>query len=184
MILGHGQVQGPAVDLAGPGVHDLGLDPLPEGLEDPQLRTAVDLEIGEGIGHGVDVTHLAREIEDHVLALDQVFHGMAAHVGDVDAHLVLVAIEVEQVPAIIGKEQIDRGHPHAQVGEPAAEIGPDETQAPRDQHGAIPVGVEMPGHGRAAAFRWLLLMVSSTHRSTRSRRVRKTRGKLKNWLVP
>ena len=75
-----------AVDLPRPRVDDLhpGVV-LAHRLQDPELAAAVDLEVGEGIGHRVDVADLAGEVEEHVLAAHQVLHAVAAHVRDVDA---------------------------------------------------------------------------------------------------
>src|SRR5262245_62473269 len=53
-------------------------------LEDPELALAVDLEVREGVTHGVDVADLTRQVEQQLLTLDQVLHGVAAHVGDVE----------------------------------------------------------------------------------------------------
>ena len=126
------QVEGLAVDLARAGVDDLELGvALAHRLEHPELARAVDLEVGDGVGHGVDVAHLAGQVEEHLLAADQVLHPVPAHVGDVDADLVLVAVEVEEVAPVVGQQAVDRRHPRPEVGEGAAEVRADEAEARR-----------------------------------------------------
>ena len=123
VLLVHRQVERLAVDLARARVDDLELGVAPaHRLEDPQLARAVDLEVGHGVAHRVDVADLAGQVEQHLLAAHQVLHAVAAHVGDVDADLVLVAVEVEEVAPVVGQQAVDRGHARAQVGEGAAEV--------------------------------------------------------------
>ena len=130
VLLVHRQVERAAVDLARAGVDDLELGVAPaHRLEQPQLARAVDLEVGHRVAHRVDVAHLAGQVEQHLLAAHQVLHAVAAHVGDVDADLVLVAVEVEQVAAVVGQQAVDRGHLRAQVGERAAQVRADEAEA-------------------------------------------------------
>ena len=123
-----------AVDLARPRVDDLDLGvPLPHRLQDGELAPAVDLEVREGVDHGVEVAHLPGQVEQHLLALHQVLHAVAAHVRDVDADLPLVAGQVEEVPPVIRDQAVHRQHLRPQVGQGAAEVAPDEAQAPENQ---------------------------------------------------
>ena len=113
------QAVGPAVDLARAGVDDA--DPrvvLAAGLEHRELRAAVDVEVGIRIAHAVDVADLPGEVEDDLAVLDQRVHRrLIAHVGDVDAHAVLDAVEVEAVAAVVGIERVDDQHVGAGVDE-------------------------------------------------------------------
>src|SRR5262249_20214324 len=125
----------------------------------------------------------------------QVLHAVAAHVRDVDADLRLVAVEVEEVASVVREQAVHREHGRAQVGEATAEVATDEAQPARDQD--LAPAVEVPGvdHERpstrgavspatAAGFKCSSRTTSSSQSRPRSQRVRKTRGKLKNWLLP
>src|SRR3989441_5248583 len=60
MLLIHGQVVGPAIELAGTGEHDLnGTVVFSAGFQNGQLSTRVDVQISEGIMHRVQVTGLS-----------------------------------------------------------------------------------------------------------------------------
>ena len=74
-------------------------------LEQRQLRAAIDLEIGVGLPHAVDVADLPGKIENHIVIAHQVVHGaLLADVGDVDLEAVFDAVDVEQVPAVVADE--------------------------------------------------------------------------------
>ena len=107
---------GAAVYLPGPGEDDLDRGVVAAaGLEDRELASTVDLEIGVGILHAVDVTHLAGQVEDHVLVANQVVHGaLLPDVGDIHTHPILDVSDVEQVPAVLGNQRIDEQDPCAQ----------------------------------------------------------------------
>ena len=87
------------------------------------------------------MAHLAGQVEEHVLALHQVLHAVPAHVGDVDADLVLVAGEVEEVAAVVRQQAVDRRHLRPEVGERAAQVRADEAEAAGDQDPAPAVEV-------------------------------------------
>ena len=116
------------------------------GFQDRELAARVDLQIGEGVGHGVHVADLAGQVEDHILALNQGAHGIGvAHVGNVDLQAIFVAGDVEAIAAIVGDERVDQGDAGAQVDQPPGEVGADKAQAAGDEHGAACVVVEI-GH--------------------------------------
>jgi hypothetical protein len=147
VLLVHRQVEGLAVDLARAGVNDLDLGvALADRLEDPQLAGAVDLEVGHGVAHRVDVAHLSGQVEQHLLASHQELHPVPAHVGDVDADLVLVAVEVEEISPVVGQQAVHRRHSSAQVGEGTAEVRPDEAEASGDEHPAPTVEGAVVAH--------------------------------------
>ena len=94
------QVVGPAVDLTRAGEDDSNVAVvLPAGLEDRQLRAAVDLQIRVRIPHRVDVADLAGQIEDHVLIANQRLHRrLHAHVGDVEADASVMSWMLKRLP--------------------------------------------------------------------------------------
>ena len=152
VILVDRQVERAAVDLARAGVDDLQLGVvLAHGLEHAQLARAVDLEVGHRVGHRVDVAHLAGEVEEHLLPAHEVLHAVPAHVGDVDADLVLVAGEVEQVAAVVGQQAVDRGHVRADVRERPAQVRADEAEPAGDEHAAALVELAVVAHGLATS---------------------------------
>ena len=86
------------------------------GFEQRQLAAAVDLEIGVRVAHAVDVADLSGEVEDDLAVLHQVVHrARLPHVGDVDAHAVLDAGDVEQVAAVVGNQRVDEQHVGAEL---------------------------------------------------------------------
>src|SRR3990172_2110899 len=86
MVLVRRKAHGLSINLARAGVHDADPRvPLAAGLQDRELALAVDLEVGHGVGHAVDMADLAREVEEDVLAGDEVLHSVRVpHVGDID----------------------------------------------------------------------------------------------------
>src|SRR5262249_60442111 len=87
------------VDLPRSGEDDAHLGVVvPACLEQRELALAVDLEIGEWIVHGVEMTRLAGQVEDDVRSTDQAREGVVvANVADVDRHAILDARDVEPV---------------------------------------------------------------------------------------
>ena len=78
---------------------------------------------------------LAGQMEDHVLALDEVVHGeLVAYVAVIDAHALPDRREVEEVTPLAGEHVVDDGHLRAQLHEPEGEVGADEAHAPGDEH--------------------------------------------------
>src|SRR5687767_8851904 len=92
-----------AVNLAGPGKDELdGAIINPTGLEQRELRAAVDVKVGLRIFHRVEVTRLAGKVKDVILSLDKIPHRMAvADIGNIDAHGVLDAADVKKVAAVL-----------------------------------------------------------------------------------
>ena len=118
-------------------------------LEHGQLAAAVDLEIRVRIAHAVDVAHLSREAEDDVAIAHEVIHRrLLADVGDVDRHRVGDAVDVEQVPAVIGDQRVDEQHVGAEIDETPRQIAADEAEAAGDHHLAAAVEIAVIGdHG-------------------------------------
>ena len=99
------------------------------------------------------MAHLAGQVEQHLLAAHQVVHGVAAHVGDVDADLVLVAGEVEEVAAVVGEQAVHGQHLRPEVGQGAAEVGADEPERAGDHD--LPAAVEVEVVHLRAASDWI-----------------------------
>ena len=112
VLLVQGQVVGLAVLLARAREHYLHRGVVvPARFEQGKLAAAVYLQVGERVGHRVEVADLPSEVEDIVLVLHQEVHGgLGAYVGDVDAHAVLNARDVEGVAAVLGDKRIDQQH--------------------------------------------------------------------------
>ncbi len=131
----HRQIVRDAVDLPGARKDDLDVPVvLSAGLQDGELGAAVDLQVGVGLPHRVQVAGLSRQVEQVVLASDQIIHAiLVPHVGDVHPHPVLDARDVEQVAAVFGDQGVHEHHVGPQVHQPAGQGGSDEPQPPRDQ---------------------------------------------------
>src|SRR4051812_43066324 len=77
MLLVHGKVFGLAIELAGAREYDSdGGIVLAASLQDGELGGSVDIQIDPRLGHGIEMASLPSEVEQEVLALDQVGHGM------------------------------------------------------------------------------------------------------------
>ena len=108
---------------------------MPARLEDRELAAAVDLEIGVGVAHAVDVTDLPREIEDDLLVAHQILHRAGvAHVGDVHSHGVAYRCNIEQVAPVVGNQRVDEQDVGAQRDEARRQVAADETETSGDQH--------------------------------------------------
>ena len=96
---------------------------LPAGLQDGELRPAVDLQVGVRILHRVHVAGLPGQVEEIVLALHQVVHAVrVAHIGDVDPHPVLDAGDVEQVAAVFRDQAVHQGDLRPELDQPPGQV--------------------------------------------------------------
>ena len=144
---------GTAVDLARAGEDDLGAGIVVAArLENRQLAAAVDLEVGVRIAHAVDVTDLAGEVEDDLPVAHQIVHrALLPDVGDVDAHAVGDAVDVEQVAAVVGDQRVDEQHVGAERHQLPREVAADEPETAGDHHATAAVeGAVIHAHGRGA----------------------------------
>src|SRR5262249_45824732 len=155
--------------------------PVPARLQDRELRAAVDVEVGERIPHAVEMAHLPGEVEEVVLALDQVVHGRAvADIGDVDGDAIPAVVDVEGVAAVVGVHGVNDGHVSTRAHQPAGEVAADEAEAPRDEDLAAAEPLRDVHAGRVT-FRSTI----SSHQSRPSSRATwNTRWKLKNCERP
>jgi hypothetical protein len=123
----------PPVHLSGAGVDDpdARVEP-PARFEDGQLRTAVDLEVRVRVPHAVDVADLPRQVEDDLAVLDQAVHRRhVAHVGDVDADVVLDSVDVVPVGTILRVHGVDQQDVRAGGHELPCQVAADEARGPR-----------------------------------------------------
>ena len=199
------QVLRPAVLLAGGGEDDAHLGVVvAAGLQHRELAGGVDRQIGEGVAHRVDVTDLSGEVKEVALPANEVLEAdRVAHVGDVDAHPIPDAVDVEEVAARAGEQRIDQRHPRAECDEAAGQGAADEAQAPRHQHRRVGEGGGDIGgrrRGRGGAHRsppargagaatevWPTgsRLTRSCHQKERMLvTVRQMRGRLKNCDLP
>ncbi len=141
MTFGDRQRVGLSVHLARSREHHLHRRiEFPARLENRQLAAAVDLEIGVGILHAVDVAHLAGEVEDDLAIANQVVHGaFLADVGDVDANFVGDAVDVEEIRARSGNERVHQQHVGAELDEAVGDVAADEAEATRNHHAAAAI---------------------------------------------
>ena len=122
-------------------------------LEQGQLTAAVDLEVGMRVAHAVDVADLSGEIEDDLATAHEIVHRAGlAHVGDVDAHAIFDAGDVEQVAAVVGNQRIDEQDVGAELGEASRQVAADEPKPASDHHAAaaIELGVAHADDGLPA----------------------------------
>jgi len=63
------------------------------------LRLCIDLKVGKGIGHGVHMARLPRQIKKVLMTPHEVFHAvLVANIGNVDAEAILDPVDVKRFP--------------------------------------------------------------------------------------
>ena len=102
----NGEVVGLAVDLAGRGVDQPNSAVmLPTGLKNRELGATVDLQVGIGIAHGVEMARLTSQVEEVVLPLNQVVHRvLITDIGDVEADPAVDPIKIMEIAAVLWDE--------------------------------------------------------------------------------
>jgi hypothetical protein len=148
VFLGHGHLARAAVLLARGGEDDPHVRvALAAGLQQRQLAAAVDVQVGFGVLHRVHVADLAGEVEDEVLAHDELPDLLVvAHVGVADRHAVGDVPNVVGVAAVLGDQRVDDQDLGAEVQQARGEVRADEAHTPRDQGFRALVFVERVGH--------------------------------------
>ena len=103
------------------------------------------------IAHAVDVADLPGEIEDDLAVAHEVVHrARLPDVGDVDAHAILDARDVEEVAAVVGNERVDEQDVGAEIDEAAREVAADEPEPAGDHHAAAAIELARGGHSTRA----------------------------------
>jgi len=91
---------------------------VPQGLHERERAVAIDLEILDGIAHGIHVVHLACEVKDQILTLDEMIHGeLVSHIAEIDAQLVINRLDIEEVAALARQHVVHDGDLCPEVGQ-------------------------------------------------------------------
>ena len=124
-----------AVELAGTGKHNLDTRiRLTAGFQNGKLRRSVDVEISLRVGHGIDVAGLTRQVEQVVLALQQVGHGeRVTHIRDIHRHFVANIFNIERITTVLRDQAIDQGDASALGHQRTGQIRADKAQAAGDE---------------------------------------------------
>ena len=124
MFLVDGQVVGPSINLAGAGKDDADFGIMQAaGLQDRELRPGVDFQVRLRISHRVHVTRLAGEVEEEVLALDEVREAVrVAHVGDVQMHGCPEPGQIMQIATVLGDQAVDQRHFRTEPDQPPRQV--------------------------------------------------------------
>src|SRR5215471_3708891 len=78
---------------------------------------------------------LSGEIEEVVLALDQIGHAVTiAHIRDVHPHPIFQTGNVEETAAIFGDETVDECNSRAIISQAACHVRSDETETTGNEH--------------------------------------------------
>ncbi len=129
------QVLRPPINLAGAGENNFHAPIVqPASFENVQLRRGVDVQIGERIGHRIEVASLAREVEEKVASLDQRGHGVwVAYIRHVHFDAIPDAMDIEEVAAIFRNQAVNQHDFCAQGYETPGQRGTDESQTASDE---------------------------------------------------
>ena len=113
----------------------------PTRFKDGELCAGIDREIRLGIGHGVHVTGLSRQIEQDVLVAQKYRQTVTiTHVGDIDIHQMTDAGQIEEIAAVLGDQRIHDGDLGSLFDQGPGEVGPNKPQAAGDQDPAVAIG--------------------------------------------
>jgi hypothetical protein len=104
-------------------------------FQDEELGAAVDVQINKGIFHGIQMTRLACQIEQIVLAFDQDGHAeLIPNIRDVDPDSVLKTTHIEQVTTEFRDQTVHGGYESAQLDQPPRKIASYKAQAAGDKN--------------------------------------------------
>ncbi len=138
----------PAIDLSGTREDDLdaGID-RPAGLEQGQLRPAVDFEIDQRVGHRIEMAGLSSQVEEIFPPVQQMAQPVhIADVGDIDGQPIGNVGDVEEIAAIFRDQAVDQQHVAAKRDEPPRQGRADEAEPTGDQNArAGEVGIARVG---------------------------------------
>ena len=134
-VFSDGQARWPPVDLTGAGEnYSDGRIAGAAGLEDGELRPAIDFQIRNRIKHRIEVAGLTGQIEEKVFPANERLQTVSiSHVGDIDAHLVSEPLDIEEITAVLGDEAVNQGKVRSETGKPSRQVGANKAQSSRDQ---------------------------------------------------
>src|SRR5579864_6163004 len=103
-------------------------------LEDLELGGGVNIQIGQRIGHGIEMTGLTGQIEEKLATLDQGGHRLyVADVGQIDLNSIPNVVDVEEIPAVLRNKAVHEGNVGAQTDQAAGQVRPDKAESPGDE---------------------------------------------------
>ena len=125
----------PAVDLPGTGKNDFQIAIVQSaGLQDLQLRRRVNVQIGQRVGHRIQVAGLAGEIEEKFPVLDQPGHRFRiADICKVDRNAIANVLDVERVSPVFRNQAVDQRDFGPKANQAARQGGPDKAETAGDQ---------------------------------------------------
>ena len=104
-------------------------------LQNRELRPRVDLQIRLRIGHGVQVTRLAGQIEEKVLAFHEVREAVRiAHIRDVQMRRRPEPREIVQIATVFRDQAVHQGDFRAQPDQPPRQMRTDEARPAGNEH--------------------------------------------------
>lgn len=108
---------------------------LAEGLQQVHRADAVDLDIEEGVAHGIAVGRVAGAVEDDVLLFERGCEELdVADIVDLVADAIFVSREICEIPTALAHEGVVDRDGGAQFAAADGEVGPDESQSPEYQN--------------------------------------------------
>ncbi len=117
----------------------------PAQFEELQLRRAIDREVVLGRGHRIEVAGLAGEVEQEILAGEQLAQRRPiADIGNVDPHPLLYVGDVGKIPAGFGDHAVEEQHLGAERQQTPRQRRADEADAAGDHHMRAAEGGKTP----------------------------------------
>ena len=93
------------------------------------MGDGVAVQVGLGVGHRIEVAHLARQVEHGVGTAHHVGHAFVADVGAQQVDRAGDAVEVAQIASVTGHAGVDHSHRRTGRGEQVHQVRADEPQA-------------------------------------------------------
>ena len=124
---------------------DPGID-RPACFQELQLRRAVDREVVFRRRHRIEMAGLRRQVEEKILAVEQMRQGVAAaNIGDVDSHPIADIGDIGEIAAIFGDHAVDEQNLGAERDEAPRNRRADEAQTAGDNRPGAGIGAEARG---------------------------------------
>jgi hypothetical protein len=88
--------------------------------------------------HRIEVACLPGEVEEIVLALNEIGHAMRIpDVRDIDLYAIFDARNIEEITTILRDQAINHQNPSAELNQSAREVRANEPERARDQHPSV-----------------------------------------------
>ena len=123
-------------------------------FQDLQLRGRVNIQIGQRIYHGIEMTGLTSEIEKKLSFLDERGHGCGVtNIGPIDSHAVANTVNIKEIAAVLRNQAVDQDDPGAQLDQSPRQGRANKAKTPGDKDIGASKNLVGQRHGRIVGRR-------------------------------